>query len=104
MVTLEHARFNAGLVASILYNANRGEDTDALSPFDFLHGHQRDPEEIEAEKTRRSIKHAISVAFAEMGSATPEQVQAEKARMIQRMTASGVEDAEQLIREVYPDL
>jgi hypothetical protein len=39
-----------------------------------------------------------------MGNATPEQVQAEKARMILRMKAGGVEDPEQLIREVFPDL
>jgi hypothetical protein len=104
MIAVRHARFNAALIASHLYNANRGADTDAVSPFDYLPGYERSEEDIEAEKTRKSVKHAISVAFSERGFATPEAAQAEKARMILRMRATGVEDAEQLFREVFPDL
>lgn len=104
MVGVRHSRFNAALTASVVFNAHRGPDSEALSPYDFLPGFEKDPEDEEADKARRAVKHAIAVAFAEMDKATPEQVQAEKARMIRRMTASGIEDPEQLIREVYPDL
>lgn len=104
MVAVRHARFNAALSASAVYNAHRGEDTDPLSPFDFLPGFERDPEEVEAEKSRKAVKQAVGVAFAEMKGATAEQVRAEKVRMIERMKANGIEDAEELIREVYPDI
>jgi hypothetical protein len=65
---------------------------------------ETDPEDAEREKFRRSVKHGIALAFMDMKGATPEQVQEEKCRMIERMTASGVEDAAELIREVFPDL
>jgi hypothetical protein len=104
MIEIRHARFNAALITSTLYNAHRSQDSEALEVWDFIPGFDRDEDEIEADKMRRSIKHAISVAFAEMDTATAEEVQAEKVRMIARMKANGVDDPEQLIREVYPDL
>ena len=104
MVSVRRARFDAALIASVTYNAHRGTDSEALQPWDFLPGFERDPEEEEAEKLRKSMKHAISVAFSEMQFSTPEAVQLEKHRMIARMKAGGVEDPEGLIREVYPEL
>ena len=75
-----------------------------MSPFDLIAGMEEDPEERERRELRRSICHAVAVAFMEMKGATAEEVQAEKVRMIERMKASGVEDPEEIIREVYPDL
>lgn len=104
MIAVRHSRFNAALTASVVFNAHRSEDSEPLSPFDFLPGFERDPDEEEAEKLRKSAKHAIAVAFSEMGELSAHNVQVEKARMIHRMKANGVEDPEELIREVFPDL
>jgi hypothetical protein len=104
MIAVRHSRFNAALTASVVYNAHRGEDSEALSPFDFLPGFERDAEEEEAEKMRKSAKHAIAVAFSQMDGLSAHQVRVEKARMIHRMKLNGVEDPEELIREVFPDL
>ena len=104
-IALRHERFNAALVASALINSHRvSEDSPAVSPFDFLPGFDRDPEEEEREKTRKSVKHAVAAAFTEMRGATPEQVQAAKAQMVLGMTKSGIEDPEGLIREVFPEI
>lgn len=101
---IRHARFNAALITSALVNVNLSGEADALSPFDFLPGYELDPEEIEKAKLRKSTKRAIALHFAQMPGASMEEVLEEKARVIQRLTASGIEDAEELIREVYPDL
>jgi hypothetical protein len=103
-ISIRHNRFNAALVATVLINANRAGDNEPVSPFDFIADFQRSPDEIEAEKLRKSIKSAIALAFVQMKGASREEVLAEKAAMIQRMTNNGVEDPEGLIREVYPDL
>ena len=104
MISIRHERFNAALITSALINANRSAESEAVSPFDFLVGYDTDPEDAEKEKLRRSIKHAIALAFAQKTFATPEDAQAEKARMIERMTNEGIEDPEGLIREVFPEL
>ena len=103
-IEIRHARFNAGLVTSALLNRNRGENTDPVSPFDFLSGYETDPEELEAEKLRKSIIRSIKVGLSMFHSATPEAVQAEKYKMIARLQDNGVDDAEQLFREAFPDL
>jgi hypothetical protein len=103
-IELRHARFNAALMTSALYNMNKSPDSPALSPFDFLAGYEQDPEEAEKDKLRRSVKHAVAIAFTQMKHKSPEEIQAEKSKMIERMTKSGVEDPEGLIREVFPDL
>ena len=103
-VYVRHARFNAALVASTLVNVNRPPDTEALSPFDFLAGYEKDPEEEERQKLRKSVKHAVAMAFTEMKGLSPEAIQAEKAAMVLRMKDSGVDDPEELIREVFPSL
>jgi hypothetical protein len=103
-IEVRQGRFNAALITSTLINSHRAEDSDPISPFDFLAGFERDEEEEERDKLRTSIKRAVALAFAQMRGLGPEAVQAEKAAMIQRMTASGVEDPEGLIREVFPEL
>lgn len=107
MIEVRYARFNAALVSAVLINGRpRAADDDSLpvSPFDFLPGFQRDPEELEKLRERRAIKKAIAVGFTQMGGLTPEGAQEEKRKMIERLRSNGVEDAEELIREVFPEL
>ena len=103
-IAVRHERFNAALVASTLININRPADTEAVSPFDFLAGYDRDPEEEERLKLRKSVKQAVALAFTEMKGVPAEVIQAEKAAMIGRMRDSGIDDPEELIREVFPEL
>ena len=104
MIEIRHARFNAALVTSALINGHRSADSEAVSPFDFLSGYGTDPADEEKEKLRRSVKHAVVLAFTQMAGMSRERLLAEKAKMIDRMTKSGVESPEELIREVFPEL
>jgi hypothetical protein len=99
-VQLRHERFNAALVASAVINANSlGESR--VSPFDFVPGFESGPEEEE----RRHLKRSIATLFSRLpDDVTPEKVQALKVRTIERLKADGVEDADQLFSEVFPDL
>jgi len=103
-IEVRQGRFNAALITSALINANRTADSEAVSPFDFLAGYERDPEEEEARKLRRSTKQAIAAAFVDMAGQPREQILAARARMVEQMTANGVEDADGLIREVFPEM
>jgi hypothetical protein len=103
-IEVRYRRFDAALVTATLHNINRSEEVDAISPFDFLPGFETDPETAEKEKLRKSVKHAIALVFASMGSRTADEIQAEKAKMITRMRGQGIEDPEELIREVFPTL
>jgi hypothetical protein len=103
-VDIRHARFNAALVTSVIYNANRATDSRPMSPFDFIAGFEDDPEDREREELRRSVRHAVALAFMEMKGKTKEELQEEKRKMIERMKGNGVEDPEGLIHEVYPEL
>jgi hypothetical protein len=102
-IAIRHDRFNAALITSALINANRSADSASVSPFDFLPGFDNE-EEDEKQKTRRSVKHAIAIAFTQMKGMSREAVLIEKAAMVERMKANGVEDPEGLIREVFPEL
>jgi hypothetical protein len=102
-IAIRHDRFNAALITSALINANRSADSASVSPFDFLPGFDNE-EEDEKQKTRRSVKHAIAIAFTQMKGMSREDVLTEKAAMVERMKANGVEDPEGLIREVFPEL
>jgi hypothetical protein len=102
-ISIRHERFNAALITSALINANRSADSQSVSPFDFLPGFDR-PEEDEKEKIRRSVKHAIAIAFTQMKGKTREEILEEKTKMVSRMKANGIEDPEGLIREVFPEL
>jgi hypothetical protein len=100
---IRHARFNAGLIASVLINRYRGEDSEPTSPFDFIPGFI-DPEE-EAERQREEeIKRSIARAFARLAGEPMEKILAKRERMIERMTANGIENAAELITEVFPNL
>jgi hypothetical protein len=103
MIGVRYARFNAGLLATILYNARPGVD-EPVEVWDFIPGFSRDSTEVEADKLRRSIKDAVGQAFIRMQNRTVEQVRQEAAAMIQRMTDAGTEDAESIVREVFEDI
>jgi hypothetical protein len=101
---IRHARFNAALITSAIYNSNRSADSPAMSPFDLIPGFEPDPAEQEREERRRSIKKAIAVAMTRLPDNTPPEVMREmKDKMLARAKASGVEDAEELYREVFPN-
>jgi len=103
-VELRQQRFNAALVTSTLFNIHRTADTQSLSPFDFIAGLETDEEDVKREEFRKSVKRGIALAFLGMRGATPAQVHDEKVKMIARLTENGIEDAEELIYEVYPSL
>lgn len=105
-IAIRHARFNAALVASTIFNANRTtSEVPPLSPFDFLAGFEADPEEQRKAELRRSVKQAVALAFTQLPKTiTREQALAEKAKMIANMQRTGFEDAEEIFREVFPDL
>jgi hypothetical protein len=103
-VSIRHARFNAGLVASMLFNAHRDKDAEPLEVWDFISGYERDAEEVEREKLRRSIKSGVVVAFTRMKGKNVEQVRAQAAAMIQSMTAAGTEGADGIVREAFEEV
>lgn len=90
-------------MATIL-NVNRGKDSEWVSPFDFLPGFERDPQEVEAEKQRKDVIREIRRTFIDMPKATPEQVKQERDRIIARLTERGYEDPEGMMREAFPNL
>jgi hypothetical protein len=98
-VSIRYDRFNAALVTATLYNSRRSEDSDPVEVWDFLPGFERDPEEVEQDKRRKSTKQAIVAAFGRMEGMSPGRVRAEAEAMILRM--STVEDAAELVRDVY---
>jgi hypothetical protein len=104
MIAVRHSRFNAGLLASLMYNANRGPDSDPLEVWDFVPGFERDTEEVEADKLRRSIRQGVLIAFSRMQNKTLQDVREEAKAMVQRMAAEGVEDADGIVREVFEDV
>lgn len=103
MIAVRHARFNAGLVATILYNSRPGIE-DPIEVWDFLPGFERDQENIEKEKTLRSVRQGVYVAFTRMGHITVEQARKEAAAMVDRMTTAGTEDADAIVREVFEEV
>jgi hypothetical protein len=103
-VEVRHARFNAALVASILVNAHRADDSEPVSPFDFLPGFQRDDEQMEKDRLRRSTKKAVAAALGQMTGKTVDELRTIKDGMVERMRKQGIEDPEEIVREVYPEL
>lgn len=83
---------------------NRAPDADWLSPFDFLPGFEDDPEEKAAAARHKEILRGIRVTLAMLpDGTTPEEVTALKAKMVTRLQAQGYEDAEQIVKEAYPN-
>jgi hypothetical protein len=104
-VELRHARFNAALIACAIINSRNLADTEPLSPWTFIPGYREDPAQVEKEKLRRSLQKSVAVAFARKSEGkNAEEVRVERAKMIERVTANGVEDAEGIFNEVFPNL
>jgi hypothetical protein len=101
MVDVRHARFNAGLITSTFFNANRSADAEALEVWDFIPGFERNADEVEQDKLRRSVYQSVEHAFTRMHGRTVEQVRAEAVAMIKRMEGHGTQDAEGIVREAF---
>jgi hypothetical protein len=98
-VRLKHERFANALTASAVYNVNRGSDSPALSPFDFV----REPDP-QAEQTR-AIKQQIRQAIGAMPCDTPKVKLLEiRERVINSLKSQGRHDAEQIWAECWPSL
>ncbi|HEX4201560.1 MAG TPA: hypothetical protein VHY59_08590, partial [Chthoniobacterales bacterium] len=93
---IRHSRFNAALVSSAICNANRSADSEPISPFDFIAGFERDEEDEEKEKLRRSVKKAVVLAFGQMRGKDREYILAERAKMVSRMELNGIDDPDGL--------
>jgi len=64
-----------------------------------------EPEDAKADELRRSVKHAVAIAITQLPKTlTLAEVRAEKAKMIANMRNSGVEDGEDIFRELFPNL
>jgi hypothetical protein len=101
-IKIRHARFNAALMTAAIFNVHRSAETEALTPFDFLPGFERDPEEAEREFRRRAARKGLQVAMARLPNNTaPEMVRELKDKMIARLKASGFEDAEEIWAEAF---
>lgn len=104
MVESRQDRFNAALITSTIFNANRGKDAEPLEVWDFIPGYERDPDDVEHEKAQRAIRHGIVVAFSNMRGKTVEQVRGAAAEMIRNLQAHGTEDADVMVREVFEEV
>lgn len=102
-VDIRYARFNAALVASTLINANRTEDSEPVHPYDFIPGLE-DEEDKENARLRKSAKKSVIIAFVALRNKNAEEIQTAKSRIIENLQESGIEDPEELIREVFPTL
>jgi hypothetical protein len=106
MVRVRYARFNAGLVASTIYNANRSGDSEPVEVWDFIPGYGRTEAEKEADKLQASVRQSVRVAFTRMQGKTVGAVRAEAAGMIARLVEGGTdrEEAEQLVRSTFEEV
>jgi hypothetical protein len=104
-IQIRHARHDAAFIVATLLNVNRvSSDSDWCSPFDFLPGFERDPQEVEAEQRRREVVRSIRQTFINMPDASHERVQEARGKIIARLKERGYEDAEQLMTDAFPNL
>jgi hypothetical protein len=87
--------YTAGIPASMVYNVNRGEDSNPISPFEFV---PRRPL-----TARERVIHNIKSEFAMVKPGTPvEFLEKKRQRTIEHLIKAGHADAEQLFREAFP--
>ena len=95
-IRIRHARFDAALAASAIYNVNRSRDTKPLSPFDFIGMEEKpDPEQEKRDAALRGVLLALSRV---PDSITPEAFDTLKQNMIDRLTKQGL-DGEGILKE-----
>lgn len=104
MVDTRQARFNAALITTTIYNANRSKDSDPLEVWDFIPGYERDQDEMDREKARQSIQQGIRVALTGMRGKTVEQVREAAKAMISNLQRNGTEDADDIVREAFEEV
>ena len=103
MIAIRRARFDAALVASVTFNANRSSESEALEPWDFLPGFERDPEDAEKEKHLKTVKGAIKLDMMTTFGQSPDKVAAKRQQLIDRMRADGIPNPEAVYLECFPD-
>lgn len=102
-IAIRQSRFNAALVASTIFNANRPNGSDPIEVWDFLAGFERSPEEEEQRQTRRELRRTVGRVLGRAATDSPERVRSITAELLSRIAAAGVADGEALIREVFPE-
>lgn len=104
-IEIRHARHDAAFIVSTLFNLNRGSGSDPLTPYDFLPGFEQDPDEKEAEDKRKAAVRGVRAAFAmQPVNISAAAVKSMKARILIRLQDQGYMDAEDIMREAYPNL
>jgi hypothetical protein len=103
-IGIRYGRFNAGLVASFIFNASgAASEGEAIEPWDFLPGYE-DEEGKEKERERRRMRLDVKKAIMRVATRSPEEVRKVTDTIVQRLRDNGVEDPEDLIREVFPEM
>jgi hypothetical protein len=97
---VNQARYNAGLPTAMLYNANCGPDAERLTAFDFVPGFQMSEEERLEEKRINSLKHSVRLVFGKI-CYHPEKVKEQRPKLLEKLKAANVPDAEDFILEVF---
>ena len=92
MYRVRHERYNAGLIASAIYNVNRSKETKPVYPHDFVPGMSlpSDPEE----EQREAAKRGVALAIARVpNSITSQEFETLKQNMIERLNKQGLDGA-----------
>lgn len=103
-IQIRHARHDASFIVATLFNLQRGDSAEVLSPFDFLPGFERDPDEVEAEKIRKETIADIRRTFTRMRGATMERVQEVRRKILDTLRERGFDRPEEIITEAFPNL
>lgn len=103
-IAIRHSRHDAAFIVATLFNLNRTADIEPLSPYDFLPGFERDPEERAAEQRRKEIIKGIRSTFAGMIGASKAEVLEMRDKMVTRLQADGYEDAAEIMTQAFPNL
>lgn len=100
-VKIKYERYAHGLTASMIYNANRGEDAPAIMPFDFI----RDAESARKKEALSKARRFCSRSISTMPMGTPmEKLQSVRLKAIADLKASGHNDAEEIFDSMWPHL
>lgn len=104
-IRIRHARFDAALIVSTLYNINRAGDMEYLSPLDFLPGFEEDEDIKRARLARKQAVSGVrrSLAMLPMRT-TAEAVAALVVKIKAGLKAAGHEDADAIVTEAFPNL
>lgn len=104
-IRIRHRRHDAAFIVSTLLNLNRGTtDSDWISPYDFLPGFERDPEEVEAEERRKNAIRSVRFTFLSLKNASQERVLEVREKLLSSLRGQGFSDPEAMMTEAFPNL